>query len=460
MTENSSAAPASPKLPSRVVFSYALPRFGSAMMFLAVAIYLPKFYTDTLLLAPSYIGLTFLIGRFWDGITDPIMGHISDGTKSRMGRRRPYFLLSAVPVAVAYYFLWSPPESLHDMGLFLYLTATYLLTYTFWTIFSIPHHCLGAELTMDYHERTRLTGVREALGVLGTFFGTLAPPIFAGIFASKQTGYSYLAVVTGVVTATFIFIAFFNLKENPAFQQKRRIAFGKGMKAVFKTRPFRTLLAVFVIALMGNAFVPVLTLYVADYIVRMPGIAPYIIVSYLLAAASSIVFWTRLSRRIGKKETLSYGLILSSVIFVLSMYYHEGTWLVWIVLAAFAGFGYACTLALCPSMLADVIDMDELETGRRREGAYFGIWFFVDKAAIGLTAFIGMNALGLMGYIPNQDQSPQVWWAMKFLYSILPAICFAGAYFFLRKYPITQNEHERIRAEIEAKKAEPISETG
>ena len=110
-------------------------------------------------------------------------------------------------------------------------------------------------------------------------------------------------------------------------------------------------------------------------------------------------------------------------------------------------------------MMADVIDLDELETGRRREGAYFGIWFFVEKGALGITAIIGMITLSKMGYVPNQEQIPQVWWAMKFLYSILPAICFALCYFLLRGYPIDQKEHERIRAEIEAKKNAPKAET-
>jgi len=453
MTGSSTPSPSDRKLSKCEIFSYGLPRFGSAAMFLAVGIYLPKFYTDTLLLAPAFIGWTFLIGRFWDGFTDPIMGHISDRTSLKMGRRRPYFIASAFPVGICYYLLWSPPGNLTNWSLFLYVTATYLLTYTFWTIFSIPHSSLGAEMTMDYHERTVLTGVREGLGVLGTLGGTLAPPIFAAVLASKQRGYSSMAAATGILTAVFIFICFFNVKENPEFQKRTPIALKEGLKTLYRNRPFRTLVVVFVIALMGNAFVPILTMYMAHYVVKVPErIAQIVIVSYLLMAAISIVFWTRLSRRIGKKEAWAYALILSSVVFAASTYYHEGTWVVWIFLAALAGFGYGATFALAYSMMADVIDLDELETGRRREGAYFGIWFFFEKGALGLTAFIGLQTLDIMGYVPNTEQPLQVFWAMKFLYSILPAICFGACYFLLRRYPIDQQEHARIRAEIEARK--------
>ena len=453
MTGNSSPEPAGRTLSTREIISYGLPRFGSAAMFLAVGIYLPKFYTDIVILAPAFIGWTFLIGRLWDGFTDPVMGYLSDRTKSKMGRRRPYFLISAIPVGIAYYFLWSPPHALTGWELFVYLPAVYLLTYTFWTIFSIPHSSLGAELTMDYHERTVLTGVREGLGVTGTLAGTLAPPIFAAALGGERQGYPVMAAMTGILTCILIFVCFFNVRENPEFQKQHPIALKEGLKILFRNRPFRTLVLVFMIALIGNAFVPMLTLFMADYVVKV-GRVTYttVIVSYLLMAALSIIFWTRLSRKTGKREAWSYALLLSCVVFVLSIYYHEGTWVIWIVLAALAGFGYGATYAFGYSMMADVIDLDELETGRRREGAYFGVWFFLEKGALGLTVFIGMHTLDLMGYVPNQDQTIQVFWAMKFLYSILPAICFGACYFLLRRYPITQQEHERIRAEIEAKK--------
>jgi GPH family glycoside/pentoside/hexuronide:cation symporter len=451
MSEPSAAAPAGRTLSNGLLVAYALPRSGSAMIFVMVAVYLSKFYTDTLLLAPAFVAWTFLIARIWDGITDPVMGYISDATRSRIGRRRPYFLVSAIPVAIAYFYLWSPPDTLKDWGLFLHLTVAYLATYTFWTVFSIPHNSLGAELTMDYHERTLLTGVREGLGFLGTLVGTLAPPLFATLFGSETKGFSYLAATTGGLTAVFIFICFFTVKENPKFQRQDRIAIGKGLKALYANRPFRTLVIAFVVALIGNAFVPILILYIADYVVGMPDATPYVLFSYIVSAAISIVFWTRLSRRIGKKETWTRALILASVAFALGTYIHQGTLMAWLALAVFAGFAYGCTISMAPSMMADVIDLDELQTGKRREGAYFGVWSFIDKSALGLAVFVGMYTLDLMGYVPNQPQTFRVYWTIKTLYFIVPAVCFAASCYLLRQYPITQQEQNRIRGEIDAR---------
>ncbi|MBT4089017.1 MAG: hypothetical protein HOE30_11045 [Deltaproteobacteria bacterium] len=265
------------KLTRREIFAYGLPRTCVAMMLISASIYLPKFYTDTLLLAPALIGWTFMIGRFWDGITDPLMGYLSDHTQSKLGRRRPYLLLSALPIGLAYYFLWAPPQGLGKQELFIYVTAIYLLTFTFWTIFSIPHTSLGAELTMNYHERTVLTGVREALGALGVLLGTAAPAIVAIFILDKQQVYSAVAAVVGCLTAIFILICFLNVKENPKFQKKRPLPLKKSLSLMVENRPFLILVLLVMMCYIGYTFVPILTLYMGDYVIRSPKVAPLVI---------------------------------------------------------------------------------------------------------------------------------------------------------------------------------------
>jgi GPH family glycoside/pentoside/hexuronide:cation symporter len=310
-------------------------------------------------------------------------------------------------------------------------------------------------MTMDYHERTTLTGVREAFGVLGTIAATTFPPYFIKIYGDERIAYSRLALMMGMVTACLIIIAFFSLKENPEFQRRLTVPLKEGLKVVYENRPFRRLLLVFVIHQIGGYFIPILTLYMEDYVIKVQ-VAYRVILAYLIFDVLSIPFWMWLSRRIGKKETWSYVLVYLTLVYLSSMYYHEGTWLFWYVTAAMAGFGAGAALALVPSMLADVIDFDELRTDSRREGAYFGLWAFVDKVAIGATALIGLGTLQVMGYEANvEHQTARVWWSMKFLYSMLPGICSAASYFLLKSYPIDQAEHNRIRAEIEAKKNAP-----
>jgi GPH family glycoside/pentoside/hexuronide:cation symporter len=146
-------------------------------------------------------------------------------------------------------------------------------------------------------------------------------------------------------------------------------------------------------------------------------------------------------------------LIIATIGYGLSYTYHEGTWIRWIVLAVVVGAGAGCSMTLGPAISADVIDSDELETGKRREGAFMGVWSFVDKAAIGLAVFVGLQGLDYIGYVPNVDQTPTVIEGMKFLYCVLPTVCHIVAIIIFQWFPITPEVHAEIRAKLDARAA-------
>jgi GPH family glycoside/pentoside/hexuronide:cation symporter len=173
--------------------------------------------------------------------------------------------------------------------------------------------------------------------------------------------------------------------------------------------------------------------------------------SYLAGSVVSIPVWVRMSRKLGKNRTWSIAMLLATAVYATSFLYHEGTWQLWIVLAAIVGAANGCTMTVGPSISADVIDSDELETGRRREGAFMGIWSFMDKAAIGLAIFVGMQGLEALGYVPNQDQSETVVFGIKFLYCIVPACCHLAAVIIFQRFPITAEVHAGIRAQLDAR---------
>jgi len=128
--------------------------------------------------------------------------------------------------------------------------------------------------------------------------------------------------------------------------------------------------------------------------------------------------------------------------------------MLWIVLAVVVGSSTGCSMTMGPAISADVIDSDELETGMRREGAFVGVWSFVDKAAVGLAIFVGMQGLDRIGYVPNLEQTPDVIAGMKFLYCLLPAVLHLVALLIFQKFPITPEVHAQIRAQLDARKAE------
>jgi GPH family glycoside/pentoside/hexuronide:cation symporter len=436
------------------ILSYSLPALVTAMILVSVAIYLPNFYTDELGVSAGMLSWVFLVGRVWDAVTDPVMGHISDRTRTRWGRRRPYFLIAALPLWIVFYLIWSPSSSLGPSGTFVHLLVCYLVLYTFWTVFSIPYLSLGMELTPVYHERTRLFAGRQGFYIAGTAVGMLAPAAFAGAFGDKLAGYSMMAVVFGGLGVALILIAFARVRERPHGSLHETFPFLEGLRFTLRNRAFVVLLTVYLFSLVGASFIAPLSLYIAKYVIKEEWAMRYVMLAYLAGSLLSIPLWLRLSARIGKNKTWSAALALATVGYALSYTYHEGTWERWIVLAVVVGAAAGCGLTLGPAIQADVIDSDELETGRRREGAFVGIWSFTDKAGVGLAVFIGLQGLEAIGYRPNVEQTPTVIEGMKFLYCLLPAVFHLIALLVFQRFPITPEVHAGIRAQLDAR-AEP-----
>ena len=433
------------------ILSYSLPALGTSMILVSVALYLPNFYTDELGVTAGMLSWVFLFGRVWDAVTDPLMGHVSDRTRSRWGRRRPYFLLSALPLWAAFYLIWAPSPSLSATGTFLHLLICYLALYSFWTLFSIPYLSLGMELTSDYHERTRVFGVRQSFYIAGTALGMLAPGLFAEALGDKRGGYSAMGAIFGGLMVVLILVAFFRIRErNPT--ASRTFPFFDGLRITFRNRAFVVLLFVYLFSVVGSSFIAPLSLFMAKYVIQEEWVMKYVMLAYLAGSLGAIPLWLRLSRRIGKQKTWSWALLLAALGYAVSYSYHEGTWIRWIVLAVVVGAGNGCTLTLGPAISADVIDSDELETGTRREGAFVGVWSFVDKAAIGLAVFVGLQGLHAIGYEPNVKQNATVVEGMKFLYCLLPAFFHLGALVVFQRFPITPEVHARIRAQLDVRR--------
>lgn len=360
------------RLPAEQILSYSLPAFGTALILISVALYLPNFYTDELGVTAGMLSWVFLAGRAWDALTDPLMGHLSDRTHTRWGRRRPYFLASAAPICVLFYLIWVPSPSLSTGELFAYLMVCYLALYTFWTVFEIPYVALGMELTPVYDERTRLFGGRQAFYVAGMAVGMLAPELFARAADGMRLGYSRMAAFFGLLTAILMLVAFVRVREREILRPSTSLPFFQGLRITLRSRSFRVLLAVYLASVVGGSFIAPLTLYVAKYVIVARWVVPYVMLAYLIGSVASIPLWVRLSTRVGKNRAWAIALGLATVSYAITYSYHEGTWLLWIVMAVLVGAANGCSMTIGLSLCADVIDADELETGRRARGPSWG----------------------------------------------------------------------------------------
>jgi GPH family glycoside/pentoside/hexuronide:cation symporter len=448
------------RLPLGALVAYSLPALGVGASFFLVTLYLIKFATDVLLIAPAVMGLLFGLSRVWDAISDPLAGYYSDRTRSRFGRRRSWMLASALPLAVTLLMLWSPPRALEGRGLAIWMGAALFLFMTATTIFAVPHEALGAELSKSYHDRTRIFGVKFAIQSVGTFvaIGALSLLSTQGVVVGEvereglRGTATWLALAMGGGTLALIVFSVLRLRERDEYQGRGGTRIWRAFGDVLRNPHAALLLVVFLIENLGVATIGMLVPYVTQYIVKDPGLMSRVLLLYIAPAILFVPVWIRVSRVIGKKTLWVFSMSAMTVAFGGMFFVGEGDGTLISILGLIAGVGGGCGAVVGPSIKADVIDYDEYLTGERKEGSYFAVWNFVRKSAYGVTAMLTGFVLQASGFVPNVEQSEQTKTAMLVLIGLFPGVCYGlGTLLFLR-FRLDEKEYARIRWELEARR--------
>jgi len=429
-------------------------------MYLLIGLYIMKFSTDVLLIAPAVMGTIFGISRVWDAVSDPLVGYMSDRTRHPLGRRRLWLLLSIVPISGTFIMVFSPPASLHGTELIAWMAVGVIGFYSAATIFIVPHMSLGAELTPNYHERSRLYGLRHAAFTIGSILALVSMQLLINAervseAAVRQTAFE-LSALAALVTAGLILYAVAKLRERPDYQGRVNASPFGAFKDVWRNHHARLVLAVSFIENIGSAVIGILTLYVAQYVVGRPELAALIILSYMIPSTLSVPLWIPLSRRFGKIRLWMFSMMLTGVSFggMFSLPWLEPDIRLVVIfgLAVFAGLAAGCGGTIAPSVQSDIIDYDEYMTGERKEGSYFAAFNFVHKSATGVMILITGYVLQFSGFVPNQLQTMNVQVSMVFLYGLLPLICYCiGAALFSR-FTLDEATHQQMRDEMDARR--------
>ncbi len=441
-----------PPLSWLAIFDYVAPTFGLGFMFLLIAIYLMKFATDVLGMSAAVMGTILFLGRgIWDAIADPIAGYLSDRTRTRLGRRRPWLLASALPLAITFVLLWAPPRGAGPTYTVVWMAAMVVLFYTASTLIIIPHTALGAELTDSYHDRTRIFGGRHVGWTLGSFAAILGIAALDRAHDVRTTAI-WVASAAGAVTALLTLWTVVRMRERPEFQGRGAANPYAAFRDIWRNPHARLLLVVFGIESLGAATIGALTLYVAQYVLKRPTIGPPVIAVYMIASILFVPVWLPLSRRFGKKALWLASMLLTAVSFGAMIFLGENTVALLTVLAFFAGTAASCGAMMGPSIQADVIDWDEHATGERKEGSYFAAWNFVFKVANGLTLQLTGLVLDFSGYVPNAEQTDGVKFTILALYGLFPMACYLiGAALFAR-FRLDEAGYAEIRTELDARR--------
>jgi GPH family glycoside/pentoside/hexuronide:cation symporter len=451
-----------PRRASRATrLSYGVGELGVSLALSSIGSFLMFFYSDVAGLGIAAAGLVKGAGRVWDAINDPAVGYLSDRTRSRFGRRRPWFAIAAVPLGLAVGAAFSPPEGLSQTGLLLWMLAAYLVADTCFTLFQAPFYALGAELSDDALERTSIVATRTFFAYVGVVLGNMMP-LFVAIVAGNELrrGYGTVAFGFGALAALTALAAFFGTREAPHAEPPRPASladFARGVRVSFGNRPFRILLATFVTMSIGAGLNGAVAIYALIYWLGFSGAeAGLILPVFIGSAALSLPLWSHFGARYGKDRALKAVCIYEGFILCSIWFLTPERPLVYAFLAL-AGFGLAGFI-LAGSLLADVLDHDELTTGEQRAGAFFGFWTFANKLASGFGPLVVGPVLGALGYVANQPQSPEVILAMRLLYGPITAIFFVTAAVVFWRFPLDRTAHEAIQTELRKRReAAPVS---
>jgi Na+/melibiose symporter-like transporter len=442
-------AAAGARLGLGVIWSFTLSRVAFSIMGVMFAVYLMRYATDVLLIAPATIGILLAAARLWDGVTDPLVGYLSDRTRSRFGRRKVWLYGSALPMALGIVMIWSPPADFGGVHLVAWMAVALLVYETASTAYLIPHGALGMELTPHYHERTRLFGYVHMIGFIGSLLGMATLQLMN--MADDKRGFAQsLSFGAGAAVFLAILITTRFLPERAEYQGRGQANVLRSVTDVFRNEHARLLLIVFAIETYGMATIMTLTPYLVAYVFPLEALLVLVMMTYAVPQVVFTPFWIWLARRIGKQRAWTGALLASAVPFTWFYFLGEPGITFW-VLTFVCGFLAGCGSVVQPAIQADVIDYDELTTGDRKEGAYLAVWNLVRKCAGSLCALITGLVLQFADFQPNQVQSDETISAIRAIFGLLPAACYlVGGLLFLR-FRFNEREHQAARAAIDGR---------
>lgn len=432
-------------------FAYAIPALPLAIIGIPVYVFLPKFYTDTVGLSISTVGILLMAVRLFDGLTDPVIGYLSDKTSSRFGRRKPYIASGALGLSISILFLFRPPV-LWGSALNVYFGFWLFTLFFFWTLIAIPYESLGPEMTPDYHERTSLFAYRDGFLIIGTLLAAATPLLIdaameaLGKIPTERDRFSIMAFLFAPMIILFSLYCIYRIKETVIINKKNDLL--DGVSAVLKNRPFLILITGYTISAIGSNLPATLILYYVAYVLQAKNAEVFLFI-YFLTGILFLPLWIIVSRKIGKKNAWIISMIINTGAFSGVFFLGPGDAFIYGVLVFLSGTGFGAGLALPSSIQADVIDYDELLTGQRREGQYIGLWAIAKKFSAALGIGMGLFLLGNTGYSPNVEQSESTVMMLRVLYALVPCLCNVLSIAIMGFYPISEQKHAQIRREIE-----------
>lgn len=443
------------RLPRHTKILYGMGDLGFSLTLTIIGAYFAIFLTDVVGVSPSTAAIAIFVGRSWDYINDPLIGHFSDRIRTRWGRRRPLLLFGALPFALAYILMWIRPPFENHLAIALYYSFAYVIFDAAATLVYMPYFALTPELTSNYDERTALTSYRMFFSILGSLIAFTVPLAIIGAFRPENAERVLLmGILFGFASAVPLLIVFFSTRERAEYCELEQPKLIDSLRAAAKNRPFVFGAVIFLITWVSIDILQATLLYFIKYILQREAQSDAIMAAIFITAILALPLWEWAARRLNKR--LAYGIGVAFWAFVqlilISVNASVPLQLIFF-LCILAGIGVSAAHVLPWSILPDAIEWDEYHTGARHEGMFYSLVTLAQKIASSLAIPLALLILDATGYIPNAVQQPaKALLGIRLVIGPLPAVLLTIGIIFAIAYPLNRQTHARIVQELEARR--------
>ena len=453
-----SASTTTGKLPLITKLAYGSGDLGAAIVSAINGFYLNAFLLQVAKIDPFRVGVIFLLVKIWDAVNDPMMGAIIDRTQTRWGRRRPWLLVGAIPFGLAFFLHWIVPPLDETGKFFYYLVVAFLLDMAF-TVVNVAYTSLTPSLTEDYDERTNLNSYRFSFSILGSVIAATLHLVIVNAYPDDPAFGNMIAAgiwTIFIIVPNFITFAITSEPEIDPTAAENQFGFFEGIRTVFSNRAFVLVTTIYLLSWLCVQFVQANLLLYVQYWISPEATSqfPIFVLEIQLMSFVFVWVWARLSKRIGKQMVYYIGATIWVLVSLALFFVPRGMITPLYIISPLAGIGVSIALLIPWSMLPDVIEQDELETGQRREGIFYGFFVFLQKLGISLGLALSNFALAYAGFDQSLTQQPEsVSSTLRVFVSLVPILILLVSFIPVYLYPITKERHAEIRAKLAQQKA-------
>ncbi len=443
------------KLSRREKWTYGSGDLGFSLTSTIIGAYFAIYLTDVVGVSPAVAAMAIFVGSTWDYINDPIVGYISDRTRSRWGRRRPFLLFGPLPFILVFALMWWKPPITGALSLGMYYSFIYALYDTVATFVYMPYFALTPELTSDYDERTALTTARMFFSILGSLVAFSVPLLIVDGFNPAHAGRVLLmGSIFGVLSALPLWFVFFGTRERQEFMNQEPVGLRQAVRAAATNRPFIFGLVIYLFTWAMISLIQLILLYYIKYVVQREADSTLIMLTIFVVAMLALPLWQWISQRLNKRLAYIAGISFLAVVLLVLASLGPNTALSFILgLCVLAGIGVSAAHVLPWSIIPDAIEYGELQTGARHEGMFYSLITLAQKVASSIAVPLALLVLQATGYVPNSATQPaSAIFGIRMVAGPISAFTLCMGILFTLLFPLGRENFREITRQLEERR--------